>query len=226
MGAGGHLPQTWDGLAELAAPHGLWPIGGFHTDAEDDVPRGTETLVLLAPRDAVFWPVFTASPEYGDGAPHPLDRWSRRVIGRLACGLGAKALFPFSGPPWRPFIAWALRTGSIHSSPVGLLVEAEAGLFVSLRGALALKERIALPVSRASPCESCAAQPCRTACPVSALTVDGYATETCRSYLETSAGADCVERGCAVRRACPASQTWPRPPVQSAFHMRAFHGSS
>ena len=29
------------------------------------------------------------------------------MIGRLACAIGAKALFPFGGPPWHPFYAWA-----------------------------------------------------------------------------------------------------------------------
>jgi hypothetical protein len=47
--------------------------------------------------------------EFRDGRPDPIDRWSRRVIGHMACDLGAKALFPFGGPPWHPFIAWAKR---------------------------------------------------------------------------------------------------------------------
>ena len=37
----------------------------------------------------------------------PLDRWSRRLIERLARELGGRALFPFGGPPFLPFQRWA-----------------------------------------------------------------------------------------------------------------------
>jgi hypothetical protein len=79
----------------------------------------------------------------------------------MACDLGAKALFPFTGPPWHPFIAWARRSGRAWESPVGFLVHDRAGLMVSYRGALALSHRIDLPATpgralrhlrRAMPC--------------------------------------------------------------------------
>jgi epoxyqueuosine reductase len=53
----------------------------------------------------------------------------------MACDLGAKALFPFGGPPWHPFIAWAKRSGRAWESPVGFLVHDQAGLMVSYRAA-------------------------------------------------------------------------------------------
>lgn len=217
---------AWDDLVRRAAVDGLWPIGGFEPTPEDDVPIGTRTLVLLAPQDDVFWPLFSQSREYTDGAADPLDRWSRRVIGGIACALRAKALFPFSGPPWRPFIGWAKRTGRVHSSPVGMLIEPSTGLFFSLRGALALKSPVrGLPGAAPSPCAACASKPCLTACPVGALGQGTYKTDCCHSYLKTSSGQACLQRGCAVRRACPVSQAWPRADSQSAFHMAAFHGS-
>ena len=106
-------------------------------------------------------------------APDPVDRWSRRVVGRLACDLGAKALFPFGGPPYHAVLSWALRTGSVWESPVRLLVHGTQGLMVSFRGALALKEVVDLPPPPARPCDTCA-RPCLTACPVGALTGAGY----------------------------------------------------
>jgi hypothetical protein len=185
---------------------------------------GTGTLVLIAPQDATFWPIFAASDEFADGAPDPLDRWSRRVIGGLAREAGAQALFPFTGPPWHPFIGWARRTGAVHASPVGMLVDARMGLFVSIRGALALPERISLPAPLPAPCESCADKPCLGACPVGALGAEGYRVAECRAFLASEAGAGCLAGGCAVRRACPVSAAWGRDPAQSAFHMRAFQG--
>jgi hypothetical protein len=225
MTAPGTPAPSFEALDARLADAGLRALGGFEADEGDELPPGTRTLVLVAPREPEFWAVATAAPEFADGAADPLDRWSQRVIGGIACDLGAKALFPFTGPPWRPFIGWALRTGRVHSSPVGLLVEGEAGLFVSLRGALALRERLALPAPAASPCETCSERPCLSACPVGALTGAGYDTAACKTYLDTSPGADCMEGGCRVRRACPVSAAHPRPPAQSAFHMRAFHGA-
>ena len=211
------------GIASRAASERLEIFGGFHTTESDGAPKGTRTLLLLGPAEPGFWSHVTAAPEFRDGNPDPLDRWSRRVIGRLACDLGAKALFPFVGPPWQPFIAWARRSGRAWQSPVGFLVHDRAGLMVSYRGALALKARIDLPAPPdAPPCATCAA-PCVSACPVGALSQSGYDTAACHAYLDTAPGADCMDRGCAVRRACPVSRSYGRLPGQSAFHMRRFH---
>jgi epoxyqueuosine reductase len=144
------------------------------------------------------------------------------VIGQIACDLGAKALFPFGGAPYHPFHQWALRTGRVWDSPVRLLVQAEQGLMVSFRGALALKEQVEVPAMTPRPCDSCAA-PCLTACPVGALTGAGYDLAACHGFLDTAPGQDCMTQGCAVRRACPVSASYARMPEQSAYHMRQFH---
>ena len=210
-----------DITAEAAARQ-LAVLGGFACHEEPDLPRGTKTLLLLGPLEPGFWPQLTATPEWQDGAPDPLDRWSRRIVGQWACDLGAKALFPFGGPPWQPFQTWAKRTGRVWDSPVRLLVQAEQGLMVSFRGALALKEVVDVPPPLPRPCDACP-QPCLTACPVGALTGAGYDLPACHGFLDTSAGADCMGQGCAVRRACPLSQSHARMPEQSAYHMRQFH---
>jgi hypothetical protein len=178
--------------------------------------------VLLGPDGPRLWPVFCTSREFADGRPDPLDRWSARTIGGLADRLGATARFPFGGPPHAPFTAWARRTGWLWDSPVGLLVHATQGLFVSFRGALALAPRLDLPAPPARPCDGCAA-PCLAACPVGALGGAGYDLPACHGYLDTAPGRDCMARGCAVRRACPAGRE-ALTPAQSAFHMTAFHG--
>jgi len=202
--------------------HHLSVFGGFHPVPEDGAPEGCATLLMLGPAEPGFWAHVSAEPEFADEKPDPITRRDQRSIGRLACDLGAKALFPFGGPPWRPFIAWAKRTGRAHASPVSLLVHDAAGLMVSYRGALALREQIDLPPPPRSPCAPCP-RPCETACPVGALTADGYDTGACHAFLETSAGRDCLEQGCRVRRACPVSDGYGRLPAQSAFHMRSFH---
>jgi hypothetical protein len=210
-------------VAAMAATERLAVLGGFHPGQEDGAPAGAATILLLGPDGPGFWPHVTAAPEFADARPDPLDRWSRRVIGRMACGLGAKAVFPFAGPPWAPFQRWALRTGRCWESPVRLLVHERAGLWVSFRGALALRERMDLPAPGRRPCDDCAVQPCRTACPAGALTPAGYDVPACHAWLDTPPGTDCLEQGCAVRRACPVSAAHGRDPAQSAHHMRNFH---
>ncbi len=189
---------------------------------EAGFPDGTRTLLLLGPTEPGFWSHLQSQPEVQDGAPDPVDRWSRRVIGRLACDLGAKALFPFGGAPYHPFQKWALRTGRVWESPVRLLIHADQGLLVSFRGALALKEAIAVPPPLTSPCDGCAA-PCRHACPPRALTRAGYDLPACHGFLNQPQGQDCMTGGCLVRRACPVSQSYARLPEQSAYHMGQFH---
>jgi len=209
-------------ITELAASHNLAIFGGFHVMPDDPLPKGTQTLLLIGPAEPGFWLHLAAQPEW-DGAPDPLDRWSRRVIGRMACDLGAKSLFPFGGPPWHPFYTWALRSGRAWASPVQLLVHSEAGLFASYRGALALKQHISLPAPETRPCDSCADQPCLTACPARAITPAGYDLPTCHTYLDTPDGQGCMSKGCAVRRACPLSHAYARMDLQSAYHMGQFH---
>lgn len=209
-------------LTDRLAENRLEVLGGFAVpEDEAGLPQGTRTLLLIGPAEPGFWPHVTAQAEW-DGQPDPVDRWSRRVIGRLACDLGAKALFPFGGPPYQPFYQWALRTGQVWDSPVRLLVHARQGLMVSFRGALALKEAVPVPQPAARPCDTCPA-PCRTACPVLALTDKGYDLPACHGFLDRPEGQTCMTGGCQVRRACPLSQSYARLPEQSAYHMRQFH---
>ena len=188
---------------------------------------GTGQAVLLGPDEPRFWPLFQSSPEARDGAAHPLDRWSARVIGALAEGWGGRAVLPYDGPPWPPFLAWAERSGAAYASPVGLLVHAEAGLFLSFRGAVLLPPGRAVPAPAhpaASPCISCTGTPCTAACPVGALAPgQPYDVPRCKAHLHSPEGAAC-RQGCLVRRACPVSLAFGRLPAQSAFHMRAFLG--
>lgn len=186
-----------------------------------DLPEGIKTLFLLGPLEPGFWPLFSASAEYQDGAPDPMDRWSSRVIGTLAEDLGGSAYFPFGPPPYQPFFKWAQLSGRAHLSPVGLLVHDNAGLMVSFRGAIGFSYAISTPKAGPSPCDMCFDQPCRTACPVNALKGATYDVPSCKSDLERAENT-CLSRGCAVRRACPVSQDYARDEAQSAFHMKAF----
>lgn len=215
--------MTLEEVEAACRGEGLALFGAFHPGPADKTPEGCATLVLLGPNEPGFWARITSGPEWP--GPDPVDRWSQRVIGALARSLGATALFPFGGPPHHPFVSWALRSGRAWPSPVGLLVHDGAGLMVSYRGALAFSERLRLPAPpQAPPCEDCRTTPCLTACPVAALTQEGYDLRACHDFLDSPPGRDCMDKGCKARRACPVSRNHGRLAEQSAHHMRAFHG--
>ena len=207
------MPTLRD-IEDAARAEGLLLMGALHE-------AGTIVLLGAGPD---FWATFRAAPEALDSAPDPIDRWSTRVIGALAARFGARPRFPFGGPPYEPFLAWAAASGRAAQSPVGMLVHDTVGLMISYRGALHLPQTLPLPdPSTASPCTACA-RPCVTACPVGALSeTRPYDVPACHAYLDTAPGADCMQSGCAVRRACPVSAGAGRSAAQSAHHMEYFH---
>jgi len=206
-------------------------VGVFHLDivgtvapnSSDPVPANAKTILLLGPKEPGFWPYLATRAEFQDGAADPIDRWSRRVISALAKTLGGTAVFPFGGPPYAPFISWARRSARAWASPVTLLVHDTTGLFLSFRGAICLPNLVETVPPPEVPCDNCADRPCLSACPVNALGTDGYGLEICHRFLVSEAGRDCMENGCAVRRACPVSKSYGRLAAQSAHHMKAFH---
>ncbi|MGD9863193.1 MAG: ferredoxin [Pseudodonghicola sp.] len=216
--------MSYDAVLAAAAEAGLIVMGALDVAATGARALEGGTLVLLGAGPA-FWPAFAAAPEHADGAPDPVDRWSARVIAGLAQCFGATAHYPFGGPPYAPFIDWALKSGRAFSSPTGMLVHDTVGLMISYRGALHFARRLAIPVpDAASPCADCADTPCLGACPVGALgDAAPYDVPRCHEFLDSPAGQSCMMQGCAVRRACPISRGAGRRPEQSALHMRSFH---
>ncbi len=211
---------------------GLVFRGAFHPAPEDAPPclangKLSATLVLLGIAGRATWRRFARSDESADGRPDALDRWSRRVVGELARGLDATAFFPFGGPPHLPFYRWAQRAEPVHPSRLGILIHPDWGLWHSYRGALGFADRLALrePDARPRPCDDCADTPCLSACPVGAFTSRGYDVSACAAHLSQPAGADCMDRGCAARRACPVGAGHAYAAEQASFHMRNFLAS-
>ena len=221
--------RTFDTIVAAVEAEGLASRGAFHPVADDAVPPFADgapaaTLVLVGNTGPGMWSAFSSSEEAADGAPDALDRWSRRVVSRLAHVLGGTAHFPFGGPPWLPFIRWAQRAGPVYPSPIGPLVHPDFGLWHAYRGAIAFRERLDLPPrdDRISPCERCPDRPCRSSCPVGAFSASGYDVDGCAAHIGTRAGARCLDAGCLARHACPIGRETAYGAPQAAFHMRAF----
>ena len=213
--------MTSDGIDHAAQAVGLTVLG---------TARDGERVVCLLGLSRGGWDIFSADPEYADGKPNPLDRWSQRVVGALGENLGGEALFPFGGPPYQPFMRWAAASGVMWPSPLGMSIHRDHGLWMSFRGALgfAASEGIVADADAVAvrPCDSCISQPCLNACPVDAFRAGGegerYDVAACAAHVSAPEGAACRERGCLARRACWVGQDWVPEPKRARFHMAAF----
>jgi len=226
-----------DRAAQGLAPFGLLLRGGFAALPSDDIPplpngRAARAVLMIgnvgqpSTRGAGGDPMWRAFAAARAGFPgdHPMNDWTRAAIDPLAREIGAMALYPFDGPPYRPFQKWAMRAEPVSPSPLGLFIHPEYGLWHAYRAALVFAESIELPprAEIASPCETCADKPCLSACPVGAFTTKGYDVPRCASFLETKAGEDCLDHACRARRACPVAPERAPVTAQARFHMEAF----
>ena len=119
---------------------GLIILGELQVNKNDPVPKEAQSIFLLGPDEPNFWALFKESEEFNDLNADPLDRWSKRVIDNIALQNDCTPLYPFGEKPYKPFFSWALRSGTVWSSPVHLAVHKDRGLFVSFRGALAIDQ--------------------------------------------------------------------------------------
>ncbi len=113
--------MTYGTISRAVECTGLIVMGALHPAKCDAKELNAGTLILLG-AGPEFWGAFTSAPEATDCEPDPIDRWSARVLGELAARFDAGALYPFGGPPYAPFIDWALKSGRAFSSPTGMLV--------------------------------------------------------------------------------------------------------
>lgn len=221
-----------DALTAAAAEHGLLLRGGFAVQAGDDVPdvggAPAKRLLLFGNAGAAMWEAFCASAEYADRRPDPLNRWSRRIGEALAKRCGARALFPFGGPPHLPFLRWGKKAEALQNSQLGMLMHPRFGLWHAYRFALAFAEGwegdgdAPTAADNADICRRCRAKPCLHACPVNAFSPAGYDVRACVRHLESAPDGSCMTRGCQARLACPQGAAYRYAPAHAAFHMRAF----
>ena len=223
------IPVTQSQLSQALAQHGMALRGGFAVTGDDGVPhladgRPAHTLLLVGNIGGAMWPAFAASSSFADPHPDRMDRWTKALIDALAAEIGAVALYPFSGPPYFPFQRWAARAEPVHVSPLRIFIHPTCGLWHAYRAALIFAEPLDLApaVSAESPCASCTDRPCLSTCPVGAFQESGFDDLACARHVDGPNGAECRDKGCLARRACPVGGDYSYPPLQMAFHMEAF----
>ncbi len=218
-------------LEQNLAAAGFLLLGGFAPDGTVAVPplasgKQARSLLLIGSTGPSIWPHLTASPEYKNGHPDPLDRYTRRSLLDLAEASGYEPVFPFEGPPYYPFQQWAMKCGGFSQSPLGVLAHRTFGPWAGFRAAFLSAEPFdgPKPVRMDGPCPTCTDAPCLTVCPVGAVTVhEGYKVTDCRNHLATSRDLDCWS-GCLARRACPFGQEHRQSQATAGFHMESFVG--
>jgi len=216
-----NLKQTKkiNSIQQFLSINGLEVVGSFRPKDNIKKLEKIKTILLIGPNEPNFWNIFVKSEEYNDKKPHPMDRWSRRLLEEIAGKEKVTTYFPFDKKNIWPFYSWALECTEINASPVKLLVHNKKGLFLSFRGAIGLDFEIKNKRKFKEICQNCH-KPCLTSCPVSALTAKGYNVESCKKYVRSEKGNEC-RYGCLVRRSCPFGSNF-RLPEQSAFHMHEF----
>jgi len=149
-------------LAQRLREHGLYLRGIIGLTPQELETYGfsaeSTALALVGNTGSSYWPAFSGSNEYHDGAADPLDRWSRRIAASIATEFALQPVFPFEGPPYYPFQQWAQRAESLAQSPIGVMMHPRYGLWHSYRFALLGRgfEAEQAPPAVSSPCIDCA----------------------------------------------------------------------
>ena len=231
-----------DDILDCASQYGLVMRGGFAVAERGNVPdigtHAAQSLVLFGNAGSSLWECFSTSGEYLDGNPNPLDLWSERIGKLIARRFGGLALFPFGGPPYRPFLQWAAKSEALYPSKLGMLIHPQYGLWHAYRFAIALPtvpegmveagtgaKTEAKAVADQDICAKCPDQPCLDNCPVDAFSGQYYDVERCYGYLGADPQNSCLSRGCAARLACPQGLQFSYRPDHARFHMAAFYSS-
>ncbi len=211
--------------------HGLHMRGVVHFPGGQGGPAlsgggHARAVVLIGNVGGSLWEAFCnwRQRQADRGGEHPLDAWSKAVIGDIARHFGATPYYP-SDQPYQPFQQWAMRAEGLRASPLGILIHPQYGLWHGYRGALGFAGEIegeTRPPSDREICEACPDKPCLSTCPVTAVLRDRFDVAGCRSHLVTTEGkAGCMARGCLARAACPVGSHYRYPEAQLRFHMEA-----
>jgi hypothetical protein len=194
------------------------PLGWLAAGSDEDF--GGQTMLLVGNVGPAMFERFAAER---DPVQDTMDVWTRDVLSPLAEYLGARAAFPFD-VPHPPFLSWAKAANAGFTSPLGLNIRTDFGLWHAFRAAFIFDDEFAIPAPPpgSSPCETCEAKPCLTACPVGAFSGTSYDVAACASHLGSPQGAPCRERTCLARLACPVAPGYRYAAGQMRFHMVAF----
>ncbi|MEM9277378.1 MAG: hypothetical protein AAGA76_02250 [Pseudomonadota bacterium] len=216
------------GLAVL----GALELQALHCPVDRQDFTGKPAL-LIGNQGPVMWEVLTASEEFADNLADPMNRWTKRILDKLAVDASCDVFFPFDEPYW-PFQRIAQSAMNVKPSPLGILIHSEFGLWHAMRGVLIFEKshefasHISVLASAADnlihPCDSCEDKPCLTTCPVGAFTGEELKVQSCFGHLDSGTLPNCMDLGCRARNACPVGNDHRYHTDQVRFHMKSYRG--
>jgi epoxyqueuosine reductase len=129
-----------------------------------------------------------------------------------------KMSFPFgSGELSLDFLKLGALGGVGVKSLMGILINPEYGLWISLRGAIVTDLEFSQydePLSSFNPCPRCS-KPCISACPANTISENGWDYNACMKFRLSD---DTCRDNCASRRACPYGKEHQYPEEQLHHH--------
>jgi hypothetical protein len=188
---------------------------------------GASAAVIVGSGGPTFFERFEQSPEAADGWPHPLDRFTGRVVAALAAdtlpalGIAHALYYPFAGQaPLIPFQRLGRAAGLGAPGPLGLQIHPQFGPWWAYRALLVVVTHDALALAGDAPGDGCAGcpAPCVEACPAGAVARAGFSVPACHARRLS---AEPCRLSCAARIACIRGPAFRYSERQLAFHMRA-----
>lgn len=180
------------------------------------------SALLMASGGRSLWRALQVSPER-DG-PHPVDRYTRRVVGEVVARLGttgraASGLLACDrhGGAYADFVALGRAAGLGTPGRLGLLLHPVFGPWLSIRAVVLTGEAWpeTPPLEGFDPCAGCPA-PCAQACPGGAPRDEGFDLAACDATRRITPA--CASR-CEARHACLLGPEHAYPPEAEAHHM-------
>jgi len=191
----------------------------------DSLLAGARAAAVVGSGGPAFFDRFASgSPESIDGAPNPLDRFTKRVadavVGDALAPLAAThaVYFPFDGAaPLIPFQRLGRAAGLGGPGPLGLQIHPVFGPWWAYRALVVVDRELPAAPEPGDGCAGCDA-PCVAACPARAVAVTGFDVPACHARRLS---VEACRSSCAARIACVRGPEHRYSDRQLAFHMAA-----
>ena len=186
---------------------------------------GARAVLVVGSGGPTFFDRFgREAPEARDGGPHPLDRFTARVVAAAVGGALAPlavahaAYFPFAGAaPLIPFQRLGRAAGLGGPGPLGLQIHPVYGPWWAYRALIVVDRPLPPAPAPGDGCAGCDA-PCVAACPAGAVAVSGFVVPACHARRLS---VEACRLSCAARIACVRGPEHRYSDGQLAFHMAA-----
>lgn len=182
----------------------VFDVAGFpeHVRATLGEASRFRQLILIGHGGRTLWECVKVA---GLQSEHPIDDFTRATVGRWLAeqlpGVAHELIYPGDGPVGLQ--ALGRLAGWHHDSPFRVGINAEWGSWFAYRAVVLADSDLppTVPMAGESPCASCSAQPCVSACPADALSDADFSLQKCIAYRRQPDSRCRIT--CVARTSCP-----------------------